>query len=830
MPSIFQEIRQAFRMLTRNPGMSAVAVLSLALGIGVNSAMFSLHDALMLRPLPVPRSGDVLTITADSPDQPFGGRLSYANYRDLRGLTRTFDGLLALQQTLQTFARSRDAVCDLRLGMLVSDNFFDLLQVRPVLGRTFTPSEGQVPGRDAVVVLGHDFWKHTLGEDSSIVGRVVLINGVDFTVIGVAPESFTGMDVFTRPAFYAPIMMAGRLNEGPAQGQGGVRGNPLEDRDLRAFMVKGRLKAGESQQSAQAELTTLWSGLVSQYPDANRNRTIAIRSELANRMRNDPSNAGVIVMMTALAAVLLIIACANVANLLLGRTRARAREIAIRLAMGVSRLRLVRQLLIESLLLAAVGCLAGLWLAYGGILFLSSSIHSITQTDLPIEIGLALDARVVGFSLLATIASVVFFGVSPAWQSLKTDLIPALKNAEPGQLNRHRTLGRNILVSAQVAMSMVLLVAAGMLLGGFRSSLDVNPGFRTDHLLTLTTDTAFAHKTPIQTHEFYRDLVDRVRALPGVSSVALASAVPFDGDSSVDLVIPQGFQFPRGINSASAPSAVVSENYFDTLKMPIVRGRAFTSDDRDASPRVAIVNEAFAQTYWPGQDPIGRRIQLRDSQGPSLEVVGVAQTAKYRSLGEGPTPVLYKPFAQDERTQMSLIVETMSADVLSLAAPLRQVVRSIDVSQPVFNVRPLVSLFEQRALGPLLMVMRVLTAISLLGLSLALIGLYSLVAYSVMRRTREIGLRIALGATRSQVLAMVLRQGLMLSIAGVIVGAIASVSVAGFITSAMVGLATPNALAYAVVPVMLIGLTLAASYIPARRAAAVNPLRALRDE
>jgi predicted permease len=432
--------------------------------------------------------------------------------------------------------------------------------------------------------------------------------------------------------------------------------------------------------------------------------------------------------------------------------------------------------------------------------------------------------------LLATLASVLFFGLTPAWQSLKTDLVPALKNAEPGQMTRHRTLGRNILVSAQVALSMVLLVAAGMLLGGFRSSVEMNPGFRMDHVLTLSTDTAFARKSPAQTHDFYRDLTDRARMLPGVVSVALANTVPFDENAGFDLVIPEGFTFPPGVKNASVLSAVVDEGYFDTLKTPIVSGRAFTADDRESSRRVAIVNEAFARMYWPGQDPIGRRVQLRDSQGPSLEVVGVAQTGKYRSIGEGPTPFLYQPFAQNEKTQMSLIVETMSADPLTIADSLRQVVRSIDVNQPVFNVRPLAKVFKQRGLGPPRMVMSVLTGISLLGLSLALIGLYSLVAYSVSRRTREIGLRMAMGAARSQVLAMVVRQGLTLSVAGVIIGAIASVGVARFITSAMAGIATMNALAYAVVPIMLIVLTMAASYFPARRAAAVNPLRALRDE
>ena len=557
---------------------------------------------------------------------------------------------------------------------------------------------------------------------------------------------------------------------------------------------------------------------------------MAVRTELRNRIRNDPGNAATIVMMTTLAALLLVIACANVANLLLGRAHGRAREMAIRLAMGVSRARLLRQLLIESLVLATIGSLVGLWVAYGGIQFLTWSIRAATQSDLRLEFSPQLDLRVVMFSLVATIASAIIFGLSPAWQSLKTDLIPALKNAEPGRLTRHRTIGRNLLVVAQVALSMVLLVGAAMLLGGFGSTLDVNPGFRTDHLLTMRTDTVFGRYTPVQTHDFYRELVERSRALPRVPSVSLASAVPFDGNFRFELVRPEGFQFPRGNENVSVMSAIVDEHYFDIIRLPLVRGRGFTAFDGAAAPRVAIVNENFANAYWPGQDPVGKRIQLRDSQGPSLEVVGVARNSKYFNLAEGQTPFLYRPFAQDEQTQMTLLVETASADPVSMAAALRQVVRSIDVSQPTFDVRSLQRLFEQRGLGPPLMVMRVLSAISVLGLCLALVGLYSLVAYSVSRRTREIGLRMAMGAAQSHVLGMVLRQGLTLAMAGVLVGGVVSVFAGRAIASVLVGLATPNPLAYAVVPAMLIGMTLAASYLPARRAAAVDPLRALRDE
>jgi putative ABC transport system permease protein len=821
---LLQEFRHALRMLTRSPGFTAVAALSVALGIGVNSALFSFHDAILLRPLPVLDPDAVVTLTAASPDDPsFLGRLSYPNYRDLRDRSQSFDGLIADQLTLSSFARSREAVREMRLGMLVSGNFFSVLGVRPVLGRGFAPEEDLVPGRQAVVVLGYDFWKNNLAGDPSIVNGVVLINGIDFNVIGVAPARFTGMDQWTRPAFYVPLMMAPRL--------GVARENPLEDRAVRSVEVRGRLKSGSTQMSAQAELTTLWKGLQHEYPEANRNRLIAVRTELQTRIRSNPANAIISLMMTVLAAIVLIIACANVANLMLGRARARTREVAIRLALGVSRMRLLRQLLTESLLLALLSGALGLGFAYVGIRFFSSTAQTLVPADLSIVIAPQLDLRVLAFTLLAAIVSAVLFGLAPAWQSLKTPLVPALKSTGLGDTGRQRTIGRNALVVAQIALSMVLLVAVGMLQAGFRRTLALDPGFRLDHLMTMYLDTSFARYTPVQTHEFYRNLVDRSRALPGVVSVALADAIPLDrGLGSRKAVIPEGHQFPQGQESALVASAVVDERYFDTTKTAILRGRTFTADDRDGSRRVVIVNEVFADTYWPNQNPIGRRVRLNDSQGPWLEVVGLSKTEKYVFIIETPTPFLYLPFAQHEKPQMSLLVESVDADAAPLAWPLRDVVRSLDVNQPIFNMRTFSSFYQQQAFGAQLLVIRVATAMGLLGLTLALVGLYGLVAYSVARRTREIGIRMAIGAARSDVVMMVLGQGMVLAITGILIGGVASVAVARLLAAGMAGLGTANAATYVVVPLLLISLTLAASYFPARRASKVDPLRALRYE
>ena len=813
-------------MLAKSPAFTAVAALSLALGIGANSALFSFHDAILFRPLPVRDPGSVVTVAAVSPDQIVRGAFSYPNYRDLRDKSRSFDGLVAYQLTTVSFARSRQASRDMRLGMLVSDNFFDVLGVQPSLGRRFAASESEVPGRDAVVVLGYDFWASTLGADRSVLGSVVLINGIDFTVVGVAPATFTGMDQFVRPAFYAPIMMAERLS--PPTGD---RKNPLEDRSARSFTMKGRLKTGVALGGAQTEVATLWKGLEQEYPDANRNRSVVVRTELQERFQREPTNAFLTMMMTGLVSVVLIIACANVANLMLGRARARSREVAIRLALGVSRVRLLRQLLTESLLLALVGGVVGLGVAYAGIRFLASAAQGLVPTDLPVVIEPQMDARVLVFSLAAAVVSAVLFGAAPARQSLRTELVPALKSSELALAVRHRTVGRNVLVVAQVALSMVLLIAAGMLMEGFRRSLTANPGFRTDHLMLMSLDTSLVRYTPSQTHSFYRNLVDRVQALPGVSSVALTSAVPLDpGGQSPETVIPEGYQFPPGRESESVIAAVVDERYFGTIKTEILSGRAFTADDKDGSRRVAIVNEEFAKTFWPNQDPIGKRLRLNGSQGPWLDVVGLAKTALYRFPGESPTRFLYLPFAQNERAEMSLLVETTNSDAASIATPLRETVRALDVNQPVFNLRSFSSFYRGRAIGPRLLLMQATATLGLLGLILALIGLYGLVAYSVARRTREIGIRMAIGAGKSDVLRIVLRQGLALSVAGIVVGALISAAVVRLLTSGMVGLGAPNPVTYIAVPLSLLFLTVVASYFPARRAALVDPLRALRYE
>ena len=499
---LFKEIRQAFRMLAKNPAFTAIAAISLALGIGANSAIFSFADALMLRPLPVQDPGRVFTLDASLPGEQFGGAASFPDYRDYRDKNRSFANLAAFRFYTFGFSPSAAVQPQVRMGLLVSDNFFRTALIQPVLGRAFLPEEGKVPGRDTVAVLSYELWQTQFSSDPGVIGRAIQLNGIDFTVIGVAPPDFTGMSPVLRPALYAPLSMTQRLMAAPK--------DPLEDRSNRAFQIKGRLKPGVPQSEAQAELASISRNLETAYPDTNRNRKAEVRTELQSRVQQDPYDAVLAVMLGALVGLVLLIACANVANLMLARSGARSREIAIRLAIGAGRGRLVRQLMTESLALALLGGVLGVGFGYLGIRFLRSIP---VPTDLPVVLDFQMNARVLLFSLGAAIVSALIFGIAPAWQAGKTDLVSTLKSAGLTSSARRRTLGRSALVVAQVAFSLILLVAASIVLDGFRKTLVMNPGFRTDHVMLMDLNTSFARYSDEKSREFFRTLVDRARAL-----------------------------------------------------------------------------------------------------------------------------------------------------------------------------------------------------------------------------------------------------------------------------------------------------------------------------
>jgi predicted permease len=839
LEDLAHDLRYACRMLAGNPGFTIVSILSLTIGIGANCAVFSLADALLLRPLTVPRPAEVVTV--GSIDRlwgttPVGAGLvaSYPDYVDLRDRARSFDGLAAFTNMTVAFGTSARSAPSLagsdtlprpRLGMLVSGNFFQAMRVEPRLGRAFLPEEGQVPGRDAVVVLGHDFWEQEFGADPSVVGRTVRLNGIEFTVIGVSPAGFTGLDQHVRFEFYAPLMMWPRLIA-----YSNV--HPLDARDLRSVVIKGRLKPGVTIAQAQTELSVIASDLDRAYPVksvTSRHQSLTVRTELENRIAQAPPNAMLIAMLTTLAGAVLLVACVNVAGLLTSRAPVRAREMALRLAIGAGRPRVIRQLMTESVLIAVIGGVLALGVGYAGVVLFRQIRF---PTDLPIAPSFELDRRVLIVSLLTALASAIVFGLAPAFQATRAELIAVMKAADAAGPGRRRRWGRALLVSGQVAVSVVLLCVATFMYRGFRTQVDRGPGYRTDRVLTMTFEPSLVRYSETQSQQFFQQLVERARRAPGVTSAALASSVPMNGFIPLTIV-PEGFRFPAGVENVTVSGAAVDEQYFDTIGLAILKGRAFGATDSAIAPKVAVVNEQLARTYWPGQDPLGKRFRLNDSLGPLVQIVGVAKTAKYTFLQEPPKSFAYLPYTQLPQRRMVLLAESQS-DPASLAAPLRDVVRGLDANQPIANVRTMEEIYRMRTITILNVIIGLVAALGAMGLGLAIVGLYGLVAYAASRRTKEIGIRMAIGADRATVLRMVLRQGLALASAGLVVGLLASAGAARVLGAMFPGGSTRegriDVVAFLLVASTVLAVTLVAAYVPARRASRVSLTEALRYE
>jgi predicted permease len=822
VPGLLQDLKHSARMLLKNPGFTCVAIASIAIGVGANAAMFSMADALVLRPLPVPRPGEVMVVAAVPPVQGLRNpMMSYRDYLDVREGTRSFERLAAYQLLPVGFATAKDEMAQRRVGVASSENLLDASGVAPRLGRWFHADENTVVGRSPVVVLAHDTWTEQFGADPNIVDRRVFLSGIDFTVIGVAPEGFTGLDPYVRPGFFVPVAMAPALNtSAPA--------DVLERRDARLLRVKGRLKPGVTLTQARQEVASVAATVAEQFPDSNRGLDFTVQTELQSRTSQSSDTLLVVVLLTLSIAVLLV-ACANVAGLIASRAPERTRELALRLAMGARRSRVIRQLLSESLLLAAGGAVAGLGLAYAGIIVMR---QIDVPTDLPAALTFELDRRVLIVGLVVAIASALLSSLLPAWRATHVDLAATLKDASGSRPRRSRLWTRHGLVCVQVALSLVLVTVSVWLYRGTRLTVANGAGYRTEQLLMVNLDPALARYDDARAREFFRMLTEKTRDVPGVVSMALASDIPLGTDArDIITVAPEGYRFPAGSDSITVQGARVDEGFFATMDLPIVSGRAFAATDTADTPYVAVVNTTFANRYWPGQSALGKRLRVKDGDEAWVEIVGIAATIYYNRVAEGPTDYVYLHRLQRPAPapRATLLVHTR-ADASTMTAAMREVVRSIDPAMPMFGVRTMADFYRARALTASSVIVGIVAGMGSMGLLLALIGLYALVAHAVAQRTREIGIRLAVGARPGNVLMMVMRHGLFLSLAGLALGLMASAAMNNLLRAAFpVSSGVGPWLFASVVPVLLV-VTLSATFIPARHASRIDPLIALRQE
>src|SRR4029077_17813198 len=778
-------------------------------------------DALIFRPYPVPHSSDIVTLARTTHDSLLDD-FSYREYLDIRDKTKSYDGVIAnAGMEAVGFSAEPGATPRVRGGMMVSGNYFHVLGVEPRLGRGFRHDEDQVPGRNAVAVLGPDFWKHEFASDPGVLGRTIRVNGTDFTVIGVAPETFPGMLVFGHPDFYMPLAMARVFSTN-------LQKNFFEDRDDRELSVKARLKPGTTLEQARNELAVLAKNFEREYPNSNRSRGAAVYTQFQARTIEDQNwKFGVVFVILALA--VLLVACTNVAGLLLSRARARAREIAVRLALGAGRFRLIRLLLTESIVLATLGGLAGIAIGYGVVEWFHTKQSIVFATELPMAIPFHMDKRVLLACLALSALSALLCGLAPALQSTRFDLVNALKSADVDVPGRKRLWGRNMLVAAQVAMSLMLLTASFLMARGFQHDMMEDSNFTKDHLLMTSFDPRLIQYNAAQTQQFYKVLAERMRGTSGVQSVALTQNVPL-GQTDFDGVtfVPDGFQMPPDRANFSSMMDTVDEGYFETMGIPILRGRAFLASDSAEAPRVAIVNIRFAKHFWPGGDAVGKRIRLDSSAGTPVEIVGVAETVKYQSTASA-MDFVYMPLAQHPVARMVLMLRT-GGDPRQLIPSVKDAVRSLDPNLPVLQTRAYEEFYLNQAVyGPRIAI-DLVGGIGLAGLLLAVAGLYGLVAYNVIRRTREIGIRIALGAGRSDVLRLVIGKGLVLVGIGTGVGLAMGFMVERLMNSMLFDSGGVDILAYVVVVPTLLLVTMLAAYVPARRASRIAPTEALRYE
>ncbi len=820
MRTVWQDIRYGARMLAKNPGVTLVAVITLALGIGANAAIFSGVSAFIFRPLPVPEPERLVRLAEVTDESGNADEFSYPDYVDYRDQSSVLEGISA--QSLVQAAVNTENQNDVIWGQVVSGNYFDVLGIKPIMGRSFRPEEDKSPGSHPVAVLGHSLWQRRLNSDPNIVGKKIQLNGRSYDVIGVAPESFKGTNYGLSLDFWAPMMMVEELDRAP---------KILSDRDSHWMTVIGRLKPETSLEQASAELSAIAARLNQSYPNERAGTTRAIaRTEIEGRFGDaSPVIQGAAAIAMAIVGLVLLIACANVANLLLARAAARRREIGIRLALGASRWRLVRQLLTESLMLSVLGGVSGLVLAYW--------VTGIMQGFVPvlpynvIEDFFALDSSALIFTLIVSLSTGIIFGLTPAWHASNPDVVPVLKGDSQSvhQGKTRRLTLRNALVVAQVALSLVVLVCGGLLIKSFQNAQSMDPGFAGRNMLLVSLNPQLVGYDDKQAKNFFRQIVERAASLPGVQAASAARLLPLsDSSNSSGPILKEGETLARGSAGRTIMNTVVSPGYFQTLQIPILEGRDFDNRDREGGQRVVIVNQTMAQMLWPGESAVGKRIFVGIDSRDTIEVVGVVKTGKYRALAEDPKPFYYYPMAQRGPNAMTLVMRA-DGDPRDLVSTIRNEVQSIDGRIPLFAIKTMEQHLTWALWAPKLGASFSL-AFAVVALLLSAIGLYSVMAYVVSQRTREIGIRMALGARRSEVLKLITSQGMKLAAIGVVIGLALALAVARTLSAILIGISPYDALPFMVVPVLLGLVALIACLLPARRATKVDPLVALRYE
>ena len=805
MNSLWQDVRYGVRMLAKRPVLTLITAAALALGIGANTAIFSVVDAVLLRPLPYPESDRIVRVFAtDLKRNILKYPTSYPNFTDWRERGSVFEHMAAHASTgaAVTFGDTPESV----EGVYASADLFPLLGVSPAVGRVFTREEERPGSR--VVVLSHALWQRRFGGDPSVVGRQFLFDGEGVTVLGVMPEGFKFPVDAEGAEYWAPF--------DPESAGNKERGNNY-------LSVVARLKPGVSAAQAQGEMEAITARLQEEYQDRNAGRganVVSMYEDVVGGVRP-----ALYVLLAAVGFVLLI-ACANVANLLLARAAARQKEIAIRTALGASRWRVVRQMLTESLLLALIGGALGLLLALWGV----DALSSLIPADIPRVKEIGLDARVLLFTLGVSVLTGVVFGLAPALQASKPDLNESLKDGSRGStegFGRNRL--RSLLIVSEVALSLILLVGAGLLIRSFVELRGVKPGFDPRNVLTAGISLPTAkYGEASQQAAFHRQVLERVAALPGVKAVGSAEPLPFSGNGwQTSLKFPDRPPAPPG-ERLTSHTRVVTPDYFRAIGIPVLRGRVINDRDDENAPKAMVINETFANKYFPGEDPLGKRVTPTVAPGFDAQVVGVVGDVKHRRLNEESAPEFYVSYLQAPQPFISLVVRA-EGDPAALAGALRNTVLQVDPNQPLYSVKTMDELLSDSVARSRFQ-MLLLTIFASVALALAGVGLFGVMSYTVTQRTHEIGIRMALGARAGDILRMVVRQGMVLVGMGVALGLAGAFALTRFISTLLYGVSASDPLTFAGVSALLAAVALLACLVPARRATKVDPMVALRYE